>query len=102
MSHSQWKAYFSMYVLGQTHPVENPPAPGWSNQSYPWAAAVMNFEYKHKKNLTTEIPIDYCHCCGYPSDAYYCNHCEADRCAGCGEIGIGSYMCRPCRQMERD
>ena len=111
MSRAQWKAYFSMHILGQTHPIDNPqPASSearpddWSNQSYPWMAIVMNFEYYHSRNDNTNKydPDDYCRCCGYPSDTYYCGYCEADRCAGCGEIGIGSYMCRPCRQMERD
>ena len=109
MSQLQWKAYFSMFVLGQTHPLENPqptspeaiPA-DWSNQSYPWIAAVQTFEYKHGKHAENEVLIEYCHCCGYSSDAYYCSHCEADRCAGCGEIGCGSYMCRTCRQMDWD
>ena len=105
MSRAQWKAYFSMHVLGQTHPVDNPqPASSearpddWSNQIYPWMAIVMNFESYHSRNDTTKYdPDDYCRCCGYPSDTYYCGYCEADRCAGCGEIGVGSYMCHTCR-----
>ena len=105
MSQSQWKAYFSMFVLGQTNMIENPSmslTDDWQHQSAPWAAIVMNFKSNHSiSDDNIYNANDYCHCCGYPSDAYYCGHCEADRCAGCGEIGCGSYMCRPCRQMEQ-
>jgi len=77
MSQSQWKEYFSKFVLGQTN--------------YSWYAIVESFNYKTQ-------PKTQCHCCGENSMSYYCSYCEGDICASCGEIGCGSYMCRPCRQ----
>lgn len=97
MSQSQWKAYFSMFVLGQSDPIRNSICSNsdWVHQSCPWYATVINFENRfHKKR-------EYCHSCGSESVSYYCDRCEADQCAGCGERGCGSYMCRPCRQLEQ-
>ncbi len=101
MSQSQWKAYFSMFVLGQTDPFGNPaPLMGndWSHQSCPWYAVVLTFQHKREHFYTDK---EYCHCCGDPSLDYYCNGCESDKCTSCGELGCGSYMCTSCRQMGR-
>jgi hypothetical protein len=127
MSQSQWKAYFSMFVLGQTPPVENPAEHNlsceWDHQSCSWYADVYNFNLKTnyfwreqftnilKKNIKNFPSMgeylkhvytddEYCRCCGYPSISYYCNFCDMDRCAGCGEIGCGSYMCHECRRAD--
>ena len=112
-----WKNIFSYDVLGYSDPSLNPTRGQnnwWKHQSAPWVATVMNFERKAryfwkqqsdktvqdlKKLLYTED--EYCRCCGEDSRDWYCEYCEADRCTSCGEIGCGSYMCRPCRQMDR-
>jgi len=113
MSLSQWKAYFSMFVLGQTDPIGNPHM-DHSHQSYPWLATLYNFEYttkyywKEQYNKTIEeikrtvyTEDEYCRCCREPSREYYCGYCDNDRCPGCGEMGCGSYMCRGCRRAEQ-
>ena len=94
-----WKKVFSYDVLGQTDLVLNPTnnlSAWYKHQSCPWLAIVTNFENKGYAE------DEYCRCCGYNSRSWYCGFCEADRCMGCGEIGCGSYMCLPCRQMNQD
>ena len=103
----QWKAYFSMNVLGQTDPIYNPTThldEWWLHQSCPWSAIVSNFEHKNEEfcrdcgNLSQD---GYCDRCDY--ECYDCGekgcegYCEGDKCGGCGEVGCGAYMCKPCR-----
>ena len=53
MSQTQWKAYFSMFVLGQTNPIGNP-RPYNNQQGWRWGDHqsdilyddVMDFKYK--------------------------------------------------------
>ena len=123
-----WKNVFSYDVLGYSDPILNPTRgqnDWWKYQSAPWVAAVMNFEQKagyywkdtFTKSVINRVPNfpqyknylnhvysadEYCRCCGYPSLEYYCAYCEADKCVSCGEIGCGSYMCAPCRSLNRD
>jgi len=54
MSQSQWKAYFSMFVLGQTDPIGNSicSSSEWEHQSCPWYATVINFENRSDKKRT--------------------------------------------------
>ena len=132
MSQTQWKAYFSMFVLGQTNPIGNP-RPYNNQQGWRWGDHqsdilyddVMDFKYKtlffwrnqfsilltenikHFPMISTTLKHifsadEYCRCCGYPSYSYHCDYCEEDRCGSCGEIGCGSYMCHSCRRMDRD
>ena len=114
MSLPQWKAYFSMHVLGQTNPILNPSRfldPWWAHQSCPWVAVVKNFEYKAryfwkechgaviselKDVLYTED--EYCRDCGENCRDWVCEYCESDYCRGCGERGCGSYLCSGCRR----
>ena len=119
MSLTQWKAYFSMHVLGQTDSILNPSRvldSGWAHQSCPWFAVVENFKYKAasryfwkqchrqviaelKEVLYTED--EYCRDCGENSRAWVCEYCESDYCRGCGERGCGSYHCSVCRRDSR-
>jgi hypothetical protein len=117
MSLSQWKAYFSMFVLGQTDPIGNPThymSSWYRHQSCPWLGIVENFEHqtryywKEQYDKTIEEiqrtiyrEDEYCRCCGEQSRDYYCRYCEAERCGGCGERGCGAYMCRACRRNEQ-
>ena len=112
-----WKNVFSHDVLGYSDPslnVTRGQNNWWKYQSAPWVAIVTNFEHKArwywKKQYDgtiqdlkeiTYTEDEYCRCCGEQSKSWYCEYCEADRCTSCGEIGCGSYMCLPCRQLNR-
>ena len=119
-----WKNVFSHDVLGYSDLLLNLTRGQnnwWKYQSAPWVATVINFELKSKyywkeefakiiKNNVKYFPLklyylkhvfiadEYCRYCGESSRDWYCSDCLADRCQGCGEIGCGSYMCRPCRR----
>jgi len=90
MSQSQWKAYFSMHVLGQTDMVYNPVTKlnRYSlHQSCPWSATVINFEEYHRR---LKFPYD-CYNCQRPCKEDYCKTCIDNPCGECGDISCGGY-----------
>ena len=112
ISQSKWKAYFSMYVLGQTDPIYNTTInldEWWLHQSCSWSAIVTNFEYRNNSF--------YCYHCGYPTKEEFCEscndspcwecgdqyckgYCEGDSCAYCGATNSGGTWCsRTCRRL---
>ena len=90
MSQSQWKAYFSMYVLGQTDPIYNPSIHldgWWLHQSCPWSAIITNFEEYH---CQLKFPND-CYNCQRQCKGDYCKSCIDNPCGECGDISCGGY-----------
>ena len=90
MSRSQWKAYFSMHVLGQTDMVYNPVTAldrRSLHQSCPWLAIVTNFEEYHNQ---LKFP-DNCYHCSRPCRGGYCRLCIDNPCRECGEVSCGGY-----------
>ena len=81
----QWKAYFSLYVLGQTDPIYN----NWicldewhHHQSCPWLATVQTFEHKN---------MNFCYHCKDQCKGDYCDHCIENPCRECGQVECGGY-----------
>ena len=83
MTQSQWKAYFSMFVLGQTDPIWNSTISmdeWYCHQSCPWLAIVANFQMPNN-----------CWNCTRPCKGGYCQECTTNPCWECGEVSCGGY-----------
>ena len=86
----QWKAYFSMHVLGQTDPIHNPTIyldEWWLHQSCPWSATVTSVEEFHRK---LKYP-DNCYHCHRECKGDYCEMCIDNPCWECGQVECGGY-----------